>query len=86
MGPLIDLPVVSPRLTAALGSMTETEFRSAVTELCDRGLVTCTCGTPGDDDATYALAWWPLDDPERYPASVRELHSRNQRALAGGVQ
>ena len=78
--------MVSRRLAAALGFMSEAEFRSAVTELCARGLVTCTSGTPGDDDATYALAWWPLDDPERYPASVRELHSSNMRALAGGVQ
>ena len=78
--------MVSRRLAAALGFMTETEFRSAVTELCDRGLVTCTSGTPGDDDATYALAWWPLDDPQNYPASVCKLHSRNMRALAGGVQ
>ena len=69
-----------------LGSMTETEFRSAIAELCERGLVTCTSGTPGDDDATYARAWRPLDDPENYPASVRELHTRNMRVLVGGVQ
>lgn len=67
-------------------AMTETEFRSAVADLCDRGLVTCTSGTPGDDDATYALAWLPLNDPETYPVSVRELHARNMQALLGSVQ
>ena len=71
-------------LTAALGFMTGAESRPAVAELCDRGLVTCTGGAPGDDDATYALAWWPFDDPRKYPANVRDRHTRNMRAL--GVQ
>lgn len=75
--------VVSRSMLDALGSMTEAEFRIAIAELCDRGLVTCTSGTPGDDDATYALAWLPLDDPEKYPSHVRELHSCNMRALVG---
>jgi hypothetical protein len=65
--------------------MTVDEFRAAMTELCDRGLITCTGGEPGDDDATYALAWMPLDNPERYPPNIRELHSRNMQALLGGV-
>ncbi|WP_206609473.1 hypothetical protein, partial [Thiohalobacter thiocyanaticus] len=38
----------------------------ALVELCDRGLLTCTRGRPGEAGATYAVAWLPLDDPESY--------------------
>lgn len=51
--------------------------RQALIELYARGLLTCTSGKPGEDGATYALAWLPLDDPERYSAEVRERHAEN---------
>lgn len=66
--------------------MSESEFRDSITELCVRGLLTCTRGNPGDQDATYALAWLPLDDPENYPADVRQKHAENMRQLDGGNQ
>ena len=72
-------------LGRALEMLTADEFRAAITELCDRGLITCTRGVPGDDDATYALAWLKLDNPERYPATIRELHALNMQALFGSV-
>ena len=55
------------------------ELRAALIELCERGLLTCTRGNPGDDGATYAVAWYPLDHPEDYPLSVQELHAENMR-------
>jgi len=57
------------------------EYRAELIELCRRGVITCTRGNPGDDDATYALGWLPLDNPERYADAVREQHARNMRAL-----
>lgn len=65
--------------------MTVDQFRAAMTDLCERGLITCTHGRPGDDDATYALAWIPLDNPENYSPHIRELHAQNMAALIGGV-
>lgn len=62
--------------------MTRGQYRRAMAKLCGHGLLTCTRGRPGDDDATYALAWLPLDDPERYPEEVRKLHARNMARLA----
>lgn len=76
-----DLPMLP-----SLEGLGADEFRAAMTELCDRGLITCTHGRPGDDDATYALAWMPLDNPERFPAHVRERHARNMQVLLGGAQ
>lgn len=29
------------------------------------------------DDATYALAWLPLHNPEAFPEVARERHARN---------
>ncbi len=57
-------------------------------ELCDRGLLTCTRGNPGEYGATYALAWLPLDNPEQYSNEVRERHSANMEtfSLWGGSQ
>lgn len=66
-----------------LHGLTEQEVRAAVRDLCARGLLTCTCGEPGEDGATYALAWLPLDDPESYPPEVRERHAENMRRFAG---
>ena len=68
-----------------LPGLTLEEIRAAAIELCARGLLTCTRGQPGDDDATYAFAWLPLDDAHVYPANIRELHSQNMQALIGGV-
>lgn len=67
-----------------LHGLSADELREAVRDLCERGLLTCTRGEPGDDGATYALGWLPLDEPERYPVSVRERHAGNMRRLAGG--
>lgn len=66
---------------AAQFGMTPHELQVAITLLCDRGLLTCTRGQPGDDDATYALAWLPLDEPESYPAEIRKRHERNMQKL-----
>jgi hypothetical protein len=49
--------------------------------LCERGLLTCTRGRPGDDDATYALGWLPLDDADTYPEEIRHRHSKNMLRL-----
>ena len=75
--------MVSPDVMAALGPMTETEFRAAIVELCDGGFVTCTSGRPGDDDATYALGWLPLDNAKAYPREIRERHYLNMLRWSG---
>ena len=59
----------------------DAEFKTAVVELCERGLLTCTRGDPGDDDATYAIAWAPLDHAEAYPEEVRDRHADNMGRL-----
>ena len=61
--------------------MTRDLCRRALQELCARGLLTCTRGVPGELSATHALAWLPLDDPERYSAEVRERHAKNMARL-----
>jgi hypothetical protein len=61
--------------------MTRTEFCQALQELVAVGLITCTQGRPGDDDAQYAVAWLALNDPERYPPEIRARHERNIRRL-----
>lgn len=48
-----------------------------IVELCDRGLLTCTRGSPGEDGATYAVAWLPLDNPDLFSDEVRERHNAN---------
>lgn len=55
--------------------------RAALAELCERGLVTCTRGVPGERGSRYALAWVPLDNPEQYPESVRRRHAQNMSRL-----
>jgi hypothetical protein len=60
-------------------ALDDAEFKAAVIELCERGLLTCTRGRPGDDGAAYALAWLPLDNPDDYPADVRRQHAENLR-------
>jgi hypothetical protein len=57
------------------------ELHGAVVELCQCGLLTCTRGEPGSNDATYAVAWLPLDDPEDYSQAVRDQHAENMRRL-----
>jgi len=53
----------------------ELEARSA------HALLTCTRGRPGEIGATYALAWLPLDEADRYPTEVHQRHAANMRAL-----
>ena len=57
------------------------ELQGSLVELCERGLLTCTRGEPGSNDATYALAWLPLDNPEDYSQVVRDRHAENMRRL-----
>ena len=57
------------------------ELQSALIELCECGLLTCTRGEPGSDGATYAVAWFQLDNPEDFPTAVRERHAANMRRL-----
>lgn len=59
--------------------ISESEFRMALVDLCARGLLTCTRGEPGDDDASYAVAWLPLDEPDKYSREVRDRHHENMR-------
>lgn len=66
---------------AALARMPLAQRRRALIELCGCGLITCTRGRPGDENATYVLAWLPLDNPERYPEGVRRHHSQNMLRL-----
>lgn len=63
-------------------------FRKAARDLCERGLITCTRGNPGDDDAQYALAWLPLDHPEQFSADVRKRHAANMAKFrdGGGIE
>lgn len=75
-----------PCLSELVGDCaTREEFVAAVTELCERGLITCTRGRPGDADARYAVAWLPLDHPERFPQSVRDKHAANMRTFKRGT-
>lgn len=55
--------------------------QASLAELCERGLLTCTSGEPGEPGSTYAVAWLPLDNPEQYPEEVRERHDRNMAAF-----
>lgn len=64
-----------------LAGIAPSQQRAALVELCERGLITCTRGRPGEPDATYALAWLPLDDAERYPFDIRERHAANMLRL-----
>jgi hypothetical protein len=72
--------VLSSALTGFSG-LTREEFRARMAELCERGLLTCTRGRPGDDDATYALGWLPLDGGNQFPPEVRERHRANMLRL-----
>ncbi len=64
-------------------SVEHRELVAATVELCERGFLTCTRGRPGDDDATYALAWLPLDNPESLSFEVRRTHAENMRRQLG---
>lgn len=55
------------------------DLDAAAIDCCAAGIVTCTSGTPGHPGAKYALAWLPLDNPENFPAEVRERHAANMR-------
>ncbi|MDN5863969.1 MAG: hypothetical protein L0I62_01950 [Gammaproteobacteria bacterium] len=56
-------------------------MQATAVELCDAGLLTCTHGEPGDEAATYALAWEPLDHAEQFSAEVRAKHAANMTKL-----
>jgi hypothetical protein len=62
-----------------LTDMSPAEISAATVELCERGLFTCTRDRPGDADATYALAWLPLDHPEQFSFEVRRRHALNMK-------
>ena len=68
-------------LKAFLERAAQKQNRAALIELCDSGLLTCTRGQPGEDGATYAVAWEPLDHPDQFPADVRRRHEENMRRL-----
>jgi len=58
-------------------------MHEALIDLCECGLITCTTGTPGSPDATYALGWIPLDQADHFPKDVRERHAENMRRVIG---
>ncbi len=60
----------------------ERQLRTAAVQLCNKGLLTCTHGQPGDDDATYAVAWLPLDNPEQFSEEIQERHRRNMKRFS----
>lgn len=62
-----------------LADLSPEELRAAAVDLCERGLLTCTRGQPGEEKATYAVAWAPLDCPESFPLEVRHRHEENMR-------
>jgi hypothetical protein len=68
-------------LKTIAGRLGRRKLQAAAVELCEAGLITCTSGEPGDDEATYALAWLPLDHPEHFGADVREQHAENMAKL-----
>jgi hypothetical protein len=68
-------------LDQLLGRFGKRRWRAAVIELCEAGLLTCTGGNPGDEEATYALGWFPLDKPEQFSPEVRARHEQNMRTL-----
>lgn len=61
--------------------LSDADLRASAVELCEAGLLTCTSGNPGDEDASYAVAWLPLDEPDKYSAAVRRRHQENMRNL-----
>jgi hypothetical protein len=67
-------------------TMTQAQFVASMTELCEKGMLTCTRGNPGEDGAQYALAWMPLDHPENFSAEVREQHAANMLRIASQEQ
>jgi hypothetical protein len=68
-------------LKSLLDGIPREQIQAALIGLCEEGLITCTSGRPGDKNATYALAWLPLNDPERYPPEIRARHEQNIRRL-----
>jgi len=54
-------------------------LKNAAIELCEAGLLTCTHGKPGDENARYALGWLPLDNPNQYSDEVQARHTENMR-------
>lgn len=65
-----------------LHDLSAEELRAALIELCECGLLTCTHSAPGSDNATYALAWAPLDSPDAFTQAVREQHTENMQRLS----
>lgn len=67
-------------MSMANPAMDEGELQAVLMDLCERGLLTCTRGRPGEAKAQYALAWEPLDRPERYSPEVKQRHQSNMKA------
>ncbi len=64
-----------------LGRLGKRRLQAATVELCEAGLLTCTRGEPGADDAMYALAFYPLDNPRQFTSEVQARHKRNLQAF-----
>jgi transcription initiation factor IIE alpha subunit len=68
-------------LSGLLAGIPRREQRQAMARLCEQGFITCTRGRAGDRNASYALAWLPLDEPRKYSDEVLERHGQNMRRL-----
>ena len=60
---------------------TNADFIAARKEACDAGFITLTSGSIEDDNATFALAWLPLDNPDKFTQEVRDKHEANMRKI-----
>jgi hypothetical protein len=61
--------------------ITHADFIAARKEACDAGFITLTSGSIEDDNATFALAWLPLDSPDTFTQEVRDRHEANMRKI-----
>jgi hypothetical protein len=73
---------IDPNLLEQTG-MTTTEFLEGYHELVQMGLVTETVPETDTEGPSFALAFWPLDNPETFPESVRQKHAENMAKWAG---
>lgn len=60
---------------------TKARFKKAMEEACAGGFLTLTGGVVGEDDATYAISWIPLNDPESFSEEVRAKHAANMSKI-----
>ena len=65
----------------SLASLSDSDLRAALIELCEAGLLTCTRGRPGSLRSSYAVVWLPLNASESFPPEVRARHSLNMAAF-----